>query len=61
MITGSEDVLFVILAYVGVAVVTLGLIGLTWWQSRQAHRRIAALEKQGIRRRSTAGRSATAE
>ena len=43
---------FIIAAYVGVAIVTFGLIAWTIWQSRQVKARLAALEAQGIRRRS---------
>ena len=43
---------FIIAAYAGVAVVAGGLIAWTIWQSRQVRARLAALEAQGIRRRS---------
>ena len=43
---------FIIWAYVGVGIVTLGLIGWVWWQSRTVKARLAALEAKGIRRRS---------
>jgi heme exporter protein D len=43
---------FVVSAWGGVALVTLIVIGWVWLQSRRAKARIAALEAQGIRRRS---------
>jgi heme exporter protein D len=43
---------FIVLAYAGVAVVTLGLIVWTAWRAREVRARLAALEAQGIRRRS---------
>ncbi len=43
---------YVVFAWVGVALVTLLVIGWVWLQSRRAKARIAALESQGIRRRS---------
>ena len=48
----SGDLLFIVLAYVGVGVVTLGLIFWVWLQSRRVKLKLAALEAQGIRRRS---------
>jgi len=48
----SGDLLFIILAYVGVGVVTLGLIFWVWLQSQRVKLKLAALEAQGIRRRS---------
>jgi Heme exporter protein D (CcmD) len=48
----EQDTLFVIWAYAGAALLTLGLIGATWLQSRRVRLRLAALEAQGIRRRS---------
>lgn len=54
MITGNQDFMFVVLAYGGVGAVTLVLITLVWWQSRQVRRSIATLEAQGVRRRSAA-------
>jgi heme exporter protein D len=53
MQTHAEDFVFIVLAYVGVAVVTLGLVGWVWVSSRRVKARLAALEAQGIRRRST--------
>jgi heme exporter protein D len=43
---------FIVWAYVGVAIVTAGLIGYVLLGSRRAGARIAALEAKGIRRRS---------
>jgi heme exporter protein D len=48
----SGDLIFIVLAYVGVGVVTLGLIGWVWLQSRRVKLKLASLEAQGIRRRS---------
>lgn len=47
---------FIIAAYAGAAIVTLALIAWTAWRSRNAKTRLAALEAQGIRRRSDAAR-----
>ena len=54
MPTHAEDAIFIVAAYAGVVVVTLALIGWTWWRSRQVKARLATLEAQGIRRRSAA-------
>jgi len=48
----EQDTLFVIWAYAGAALVTLGLIGAVWLQAWRVKVRLAALEAQGIRRRS---------
>jgi heme exporter protein D len=50
----AQDAIFIVWAYAGVALVTLALIGAVWWQSRQARQKLAALEAQGVRRRSAA-------
>ena len=47
---------FIVAAYVGAVIVTLALIAWTVWRSRDAKVRLAALEAQGIRRRSDAAR-----
>ena len=47
---------FIIAAYAGAAIVTLALIAWTAWRSRNTKTRLAALEAQGIRRRSDAAR-----
>jgi hypothetical protein len=48
----EQDVIFVIWAYIGAAVVTLGLIAAVWLQSWRIKARLATLEARGIRRRS---------
>jgi heme exporter protein D len=53
MIAGNQDVVFIVWAYAGVGVATLALIGWVWLQSREVKSRLAALEAQGIRRRSS--------
>lgn len=52
MPTHADDFVFIVWAYVGIGLVTIGLVATTWWQSRQVKARLAALEAQGIRRRS---------
>jgi hypothetical protein len=52
METHAQDVVFVVWAYVGVGLVTLGLIAGVWMQAARARAKLAALEAQGIRRRS---------
>jgi heme exporter protein D len=52
MIGENQDIVFIVWAYVGVGVATLGLIGWVWLQSRRVKLKLAALEAQGIRRRS---------
>jgi heme exporter protein CcmD len=54
MPTHADDLVFIVAAYVGVGFVTLALIGWTWWRSRQVKTKLAALEAQGVRRRSAA-------
>lgn len=44
--------IFIVWAYAGVALVTLGLVVWVIVQSRQVKGRLAALEAQGVRRRS---------
>ena len=58
MITGNEEIVFIVWAYVGVGVVTLGLIAWVWFQSREVKARLAQLELKGIRRRSDSGTAA---
>mgnify|MGYP003597871237 FL=1 len=48
----EQDYIFIAWAYIGVALVTIGLIATVWLASRRAKSRLAALEAQGIRRRS---------
>ena len=43
---------FIVSAYTGVAAVTLALIAWVAWSSASVKRKLAALEAQGIRRRS---------
>ena len=43
---------FIISAYVGVALVTAALIAWVAWMSSNVKRKLAALEAQGLRRRS---------
>ena len=54
METHAQDAVFIVWAYAGVALVTLTLIGAVWWQSWRTKQKLAALEAQGIRRRSAA-------
>lgn len=54
MPTHADDMIFIVWAYAGVALVSLGLIAAAWMQSRRARAQLAALEAQGIRRRSGA-------
>jgi len=54
METHAQDAVFIVWAYAGVGLGTLALIGAVWWQSRRVRQKIAALEAQGIRRRSAA-------
>ena len=48
----EQDYIFIAWAYAGVIVVTLGLIAGVWLAARRVRARLAALEAQGIRRRS---------
>ena len=50
----TQDAIFIVWAYVGVGLVTLMLVAAVWWQSRRVKQKLAALEAQGIRRRSAA-------
>ena len=54
MPTHADDMIFIVWAYAGVIVATLALIATAWAQSRRVKARLAALEAQGIRRRSGA-------
>jgi hypothetical protein len=58
MITGNDEISFIIWAYAGVGIVTFSLIAWVWWQSRAVKARLAALELKGIRRRSDPGTAA---
>jgi heme exporter protein CcmD len=52
METHAQDAIFIVWAYVGAALVVLGLIAAVWWQSHSVKAQLSALEAQGIRRRS---------
>ena len=52
MIDLGPHALFIIAAYAGVAIVVAALIGWVVWSSANVKRRLAALEAQGVRRRS---------
>ena len=52
MIELGEHADFIIAAYAGVAFVVVGLVGYVAVASRRVKARLAALEAQGIRRRS---------
>ena len=43
---------FIVSAYAGVAIVTAALIAWVSWNSSSVKRKLAALEAQGVRRRS---------
>ena len=48
----GEHAGYIVSAYAGVALVTLAVIAWVSWNSAQVKRRLAALEAQGVRRRS---------
>jgi heme exporter protein D len=52
MIDLGPHTTYILAAYAGVIVVTLGLVLWVMWQSRSVKARLAALEAQGVRRRS---------
>jgi heme exporter protein D len=52
MIDLGQHAEFIVWGYVGVAIATLALIGYVAWDSRRVKAKLAALEAQGIRRRS---------
>ena len=52
MIDLGPHATYIIAAYAGVALVTFGLIAWVIVQSRRVKARLAALEAQGVRRRS---------
>ena len=51
----SEDVHFVFIAwsYAGVALAVLGLVAYVAWESFRVNARLAALDRAGVRRRSS--------
>jgi heme exporter protein D len=57
MITGDANDVFIVSAYVGIAIATLALIAWVMVDARRVKRRLAALDRAGVRRRS-AGTSA---
>ena len=57
MIDLGQHAEFIIWGYVGVAGATLVLVGYVLWDSRRVKAKLAALEAQGIRRRSESGPS----
>ena len=52
MTTEAMHLQYIVWAYAGVTVVTLALIAYVAFDSRAVQRRLAALDKAGIRRRS---------
>lgn len=53
MISDGAHFEFIAWAYAGVAVLTIGLIAYVAWESRRVKARLAALDRAGIKRRST--------
>ena len=54
MIDLGQHAEFIVWGYVGVAIAVLALVGYVLWDSRRVKAKLAALEAQGIRRRSEA-------
>ncbi|MEO7221901.1 MAG: heme exporter protein CcmD [Devosia sp.] len=52
MIELGPHAVFIVSAYVGVAAVAAAMIAWVAWNSANVKRRLAALEAQGVRRRS---------
>ncbi len=52
MIDLGPHTVFIVSAYAGVAIVTAAVIAWVVWRSAEVKQRLAALEAQGIRRRS---------
>ena len=48
----TDHQLFILWSYLGVGIVTFGMIALVVWDSLRVKQRLAELEKAGIRRRS---------
>jgi hypothetical protein len=57
MIGEGAHLEFIVWAYTGVAVLTLGLIAYVAWDARRVKQRLAALDRAGIRRRSAGSSS----
>lgn len=57
MIGEGAHLEFIVWAYAGVAVLTLGLIAYVAWDAQRVKQRLAALDKAGIRRRSAGSNS----
>lgn len=54
MIDLGQHAEFIVWGYVGVAIAVLALVGYVLWDGRRVKAKLAALEAQGIRRRSEA-------
>jgi hypothetical protein len=52
MITGDQSDIFIVWAYAGVSLATLGIVAWVAWEARRVKLRLAALDRAGIRRRS---------
>ena len=52
MIDLGPHAVFIVWAYIGVAVAMIALVGWTVFDARRVEHRLAALEAQGVRRRS---------
>ena len=52
MIDLGPHTVFIVSAYAGVAVVTVAIIAWVLWSAANVKQRLAALEAQGVRRRS---------
>jgi heme exporter protein CcmD len=52
MIDFGQHAEFIVWGYAGVAAVTLALVAYVLWDGRRVRAQLAALEAQGIRRRS---------
>ncbi len=48
----TDHQLYIVWSYLGVGVVTLGMIALVAWDSMRVKKRLADLDKAGVRRRS---------
>lgn len=55
MIQSGQDTIFIVAAYLGVALGVVALIGLVVRDALAARARLAALEARGIRRRTERG------